>query len=143
MQKSYLEDSTRKLIQHWQCLRPNHVRLFIFSPQFEPFTDINTAAVAASRTESSLAPLRAIQHRDSLGQTIGMRCLDCLRNRTYRLISLFVAEPDRSNPTRSRWERPLDTIRSFEAAIDGNYSRKSMVRSGEEATSRVLRMFNC
>ena len=36
-----------------------------------------------------------------------------------------LADPDRSNPTRSRWERPLDTIRAFEAAIDGNYARKS------------------
>lgn len=40
------------------------------------------------------------------------------------------ADPDRSNPTRSRWERPLDTIRSFEAAIDGGYNRKSYIRSG-------------
>ena len=32
-----------------------------------------------------------------------------------------------TNPTRSRWERPLDTIRSFEAAIDGGYSRKSSI----------------
>lgn len=31
------------------------------------------------------------------------------------------ADPDRSNPTRSRFERPLDTIRSFEAAIRGTY----------------------
>lgn len=30
-----------------------------------------------------------------------------------------IAEPDRSNPTRSRHERPLDTIRSFEAAAYG------------------------
>ncbi|KAJ3955241.1 hypothetical protein N0V92_008236 [Colletotrichum tropicale] len=51
--------------------------------------------------QTSLAPLRAIQHKDGLGNPI--------------------AEPDRSNPTRSRWERPLDTIRSFEAAIDGGY----------------------
>ena len=34
------------------------------------------------------------------------------------------ADPDRSNPTRSRWERPLDTIRSFQAAADGNYDRR-------------------
>nr|XP_036585571.1 uncharacterized protein CTRU02_04432 [Colletotrichum truncatum]KAF6795622.1 hypothetical protein CTRU02_04432 [Colletotrichum truncatum] len=59
-----------------------------------------TAAVQAM-TKSSLAPLRSIQHKDNLGNPI--------------------AEPDRSNPTRSRWERPLDTIRSFEAAIDGGY----------------------
>ncbi|GAO14447.1 hypothetical protein UVI_02031600 [Ustilaginoidea virens] len=39
------------------------------------------------------------------------------------------ADPDKSNPTRNRWERPLDTIRSFEAAIDGGYQRKSMYRA--------------
>lgn len=43
----------------------------------------------------------------------------------HGLIVNKIADPDRSNPTRSRWERPLDTIRSFEAAIDGNYARKS------------------
>lgn len=42
------------------------------------------------------------------------------------------AEPDLSNPTRSRWERPLDTIRSFEAAIDGEYRRRaSQIRSDQ------------
>jgi hypothetical protein len=42
------------------------------------------------------------------------------------------AEPDLSNPTRSRWERPLDTIRSFEAAIDGEYRRRaSQMRSDQ------------
>jgi len=56
-----------------------------------------------------LASIRAIQHKDKEGNPI--------------------ADPDRSNPTRSRWERPLDTIRSFEAAIDGNYSRKSYMRT--------------
>lgn len=41
------------------------------------------------------------------------------------------ADPDRSNPTRNRWERPLDTIRSFEAAIDGGYSnRRSIIGPG-------------
>lgn len=40
-------------------------------------------------------------------------------------------DPDRSNPTRSRWERPLDTIRSFEAAIDGGYrDRRSIIFPG-------------
>jgi hypothetical protein len=46
------------------------------------------------------------------------------------------ADPDKSNPTRSRWERPLDTIRSFEAAIDGQYSsRRSMLRSDSESVA--------
>lgn len=67
----------------------------------------------AATGKSSLAPLRSIQHRDALGNPI--------------------ADPDRSNPTRSRWERPLDTIRSFEAAIDGGYSnRRSIVRTETE-----------
>ncbi|CAI4216195.1 unnamed protein product [Parascedosporium putredinis] len=44
-----------------------------------------------------------------------------------------ISEPDKSNPTRSRWERPLDTIRSFEAAIDGPYRRPTLNRPQSEA----------
>ncbi|OBR15302.1 hypothetical protein CH63R_00482 [Colletotrichum higginsianum IMI 349063] len=69
-------------------------------------------------TKSSLAPLRAIQHKDTTGNPI--------------------SEPDRSNPTRSRWERPLDTIRSFEAAIDGGYrdrDRRQSYRSDAESVA--------
>ncbi|KAL3413499.1 hypothetical protein V8F44DRAFT_179521 [Aspergillus fumigatus] len=33
-------------------------------------------------------------------------------------------DPDLSNPTRPRFERPLETIRSFEAAIEGTYSSR-------------------
>ena len=40
------------------------------------------------------------------------------------------ADPDLSNPTRPRMERPLDTIRSFEAAIDGSYNRRASFRAG-------------
>ncbi|RAL08728.1 DUF2406 domain-containing protein, partial [Aspergillus homomorphus CBS 101889] len=47
---------------------------------------------------SSGFSLRAMQHRDREGKVI--------------------TEPDVSNPTRYRFERPLDTIRSFEAAIE-------------------------
>lgn len=65
------------------------------------------SAVALQST--SLASIRAIQYRDAFGNPI--------------------ADPDLSNPTRSRWERPLDTIRGFEAAIDGNYSRKTYTRA--------------
>lgn len=46
-------------------------------------------------------------------------------------LTTHIADPDKSNPTRNRWERPLDTIRSFEAAIDGGYSRKSLYRAGK------------
>ncbi|KAL2022683.1 hypothetical protein VTK56DRAFT_4764 [Thermocarpiscus australiensis] len=70
----------------------------------------------AATVKSSLSPLRSIQHKDAYGNPI--------------------ADPDRSNPTRSRWERPLDTIRSFEAAIDGGYSnRRSIIRPDTESGS--------
>jgi len=66
--------------------------------------------IAAQLEASTLGSLRAIRPTDIYGNPID--------------------EPDISNPTRPRWERPLDTIRSFEAAIDGEYKRRStMVRT--------------
>ncbi|GAB1198333.1 hypothetical protein APSETT444_007652 [Aspergillus pseudonomiae] len=35
-------------------------------------------------------------------------------------------DPDRSNPTRPRMERPLDTIRGFEAAIEARRRENAM-----------------
>ncbi|UNI15166.1 hypothetical protein JDV02_001729 [Purpureocillium takamizusanense] len=84
----------------------------------DPSLAINEAepsTVAAMMTQTSHVPLRSMQHKDTWGNPI--------------------ADPDKSNPTRSRWERPLDTIRSFEAAIDGGYSRKSMYRSDTESVA--------
>jgi len=78
-------------------------------------------SAVASNVKSSLAPIRAIQHRDHQGNPI--------------------ADPDQSNPTRSRWERPLDTIRSFEAAIDesadgpANFNRRSSYFGGTQVTT--------
>ncbi|KAL9006461.1 MAG: hypothetical protein Q9188_000769 [Gyalolechia gomerana] len=46
------------------------------------------------------------------------------------------ADPDRSNPTRPRLERPLDTIRAFEAAIDGSYERGPNLRAGQRPQAR-------
>ncbi|PKS06361.1 hypothetical protein jhhlp_007109 [Lomentospora prolificans] len=84
----------------------------------DPTLAMNEAEPAAVQaTERSvLAPLRSVQHKDVYGNPIE-----------------FVAEPDKSNPTRSRWERPLDTIRSFEAAIDGPYRRPPLNRPQSEA----------
>ncbi|KAG9246673.1 hypothetical protein BJ878DRAFT_267360 [Calycina marina] len=68
-----------------------------------------------AKQENKLPSIRELQHFDKQGNPI--------------------SDPDRSNPTRSRWERPLDTIRSFEEAIDGSYSRKSThIRSGTESS---------
>ncbi|XP_044714845.1 uncharacterized protein HRG_11478 [Hirsutella rhossiliensis] len=77
----------------------------------DPSMAINEAepATMAVMEESNHVSLRSMQHKDTWGNPI--------------------ADPDKSNPTRNRWERPLDTIRGFEAAIDGGYSRKSLIRS--------------
>jgi hypothetical protein len=83
----------------------------------DPSLAINEAEPAeiAAMSETSLAPLRSIAHKDANGNPI--------------------ADPDKSNPTRNRWERPLDTIRSFEAAIEGGYSRKSMTRADTDSVA--------
>ncbi|KAK5790874.1 hypothetical protein VI817_006183 [Penicillium citrinum] len=69
--------------------------------------------------------LRSVQHRDRDGNIIGKTHLypDAIQ-RTQSLT--FLVDPDRSNPTRSRLERPLDTIRSFEAAIDNHRRQDRM-----------------
>ena len=41
------------------------------------------------------------------------------------VLTSIAADPDRSNPTRYRLERPLDTIRSFQAAAEGTSNRRS------------------
>ena len=51
------------------------------------------------------------------------------------LLTFSSADPDLSNPTRPRWERPLDTIRSFEAQIDAEFkTRQAFQRAGSLAT---------
>lgn len=87
----------------------------------DPTLAMNEAepSVEAVMTASSLSPLRSIQHKDAYGNVI--------------------ADPDLSNPTRNRWERPLDTIRSFEAAIEGDYARRSMYRSDTDPSANFSR----
>ncbi|KAF9892904.1 hypothetical protein FE257_000496 [Aspergillus nanangensis] len=69
--------------------------------------------------KSNLGNLREIQHKDQWGNVI--------------------TDPDHSNPTRPRLERPLDTIRSFEVAIYGTHSSRpvSYVKTEPEAGHRV------
>jgi len=107
--------NVNKIDLHETSLEKEAKRLHTKADPTMAISEAEPAEVAASGT-SSLAPLRNIQHKDVYGNPI--------------------AEPDRSNPTRSRWERPLDTIRSFEAAIDGQYtSRKSFLRSDSESVA--------
>ncbi|KAL2797375.1 hypothetical protein BJX65DRAFT_307693 [Aspergillus insuetus] len=66
-------------------------------------SDNKTASTLSGKSDdlaidgAPVVSLGAIQHLDRQGKVI--------------------ADPDRSNPTRPRMERPLDTIRGFEAAI--------------------------
>ncbi|KAK1239656.1 hypothetical protein MKX07_001110 [Trichoderma sp. CBMAI-0711] len=87
----------------------------------DPTLAMNEAepSVEAMMTASSRPPLRSIQHKDAYGNVI--------------------ADPDLSNPTRNRWERPLDTIRSFEAAIEGDFARRSMHRSETDPSANFSR----
>ncbi|KAF2204178.1 hypothetical protein GQ43DRAFT_438168 [Delitschia confertaspora ATCC 74209] len=72
------------------------------STKANPNAAMNEAQpIAAALEKPTLQSLRSFQHKDLNGN--------------------LIAEPDLSNPTRSRWERPLDTIRSFHAAIDNEY----------------------
>ncbi|KAF7714229.1 Uncharacterized protein PECH_002239 [Penicillium ucsense] len=73
--------------------------------------------MAVALEKSNMGSLRAIEHKDQFGNPI--------------------TEPDWSNPTRPRYERPLDTIRSFEAAIYGTYVNNrpgSYIRTDDAAS---------
>ncbi|KAJ4345582.1 uncharacterized protein N0V89_011715 [Didymosphaeria variabile] len=76
--------------------------------------------IAAALEKPTLQSLRSFQHTDKDGVPI--------------------AEPDLSNPTRSRWERPLDTIRSFEAAIDTEYRRRA--HTVRDSSTEVMSGYN-
>ncbi|KAJ5335604.1 hypothetical protein N7541_005428 [Penicillium brevicompactum] len=75
--------------------------------------DPNMALYEQEPTAVNLQPgsrdifsLRSMQHKDREGR--------------------LITDPDQSNPTRSRLERPLDTIRSFDAAIDAHRKQQRM-----------------
>ena len=78
--------------------------------------------------QSTIESLRAYQHKDANGNPISKLPI-VVYGRWYA--DQTVADPDLSNPTRPRFERPLDTIRSFEKSIDQGYKRRSsMIRAG-------------
>lgn len=83
----------------------------------DPTLAMNEAQPATVAMEkSNLGSLRSMQHKDQHGN--------------------IITDPDLSNPTRPRLERPLDTIRSFEAAIDGSYHSRRLSYVTEAAPSR-------
>ncbi|EKG22394.1 hypothetical protein MPH_00255 [Macrophomina phaseolina MS6] len=93
-----------------------HKRHLSDTSKANPNAAMNEAQpIAAALEAPTLGSLRSIQHKDVDGSPI--------------------PEPDLSNPTRSRWERPLDTIRKFEAQIDGEYRRRTGARTEVESNA--------
>ncbi|EED12342.1 hypothetical protein TSTA_003950 [Talaromyces stipitatus ATCC 10500] len=90
----------------------------ILHTKADPTLAMNEAqpATVALLEKSNLGSLRSIQHKDQYGN--------------------IITDPDLSNPTRPRLERPLDTIRSFEAAIDGSYHNRRMSYATDASQSR-------
>lgn len=88
-----------------------------------------TYQIGADNTVT-MGSIRAMQHRDANGEIIGMGSA----NSTLRvnIADLETADPDRSNPTRPRLERPLATIMSFHAAVEGVYGERTYSKSGEK-----------
>lgn len=117
-----LPSSLPKLYSHplssWLQLQSPSSKQKLISIQFALFKRPSPSSLsAASSTRTPKAtPL------------VGTPCRSILCQ-SYANVST-TDEPDLSNPTRPRWERPLDTIRSFERAIDGGYKRRSISRSG-------------
>ena len=104
----------------------------MFLQNFYPaITDRYKVTVANSEVTMG-RPLRDMEHRDLDGNVIGMTF--CQHHIAMAAHDILAVDPDRSNPTRPRLERPLDTIRSFEAAIDGSYSRRQSYRTGRAAS---------
>lgn len=109
--------------------------LNIMPPKFENvnadgLADPTVQPVDAQLLEqATLGSLRKGQHLDANGNVISKRIR--LVRLTRPVTNSSPADPDLSNPTRPRLERPLDTIRSFEKAIDSGYKRRnSMMRGG-------------
>lgn len=102
---------------------PLHARLITCYPEIFP----NAKLVADNVL--TMGSIRAMQHRDANGEIISME--NARTTPRAKLANMKAADPDRSNPTRPRLERPLATIMSFHAAVDGLYGERAYSKSGE------------
>ncbi|KAJ6178472.1 hypothetical protein N7519_008933 [Penicillium mononematosum] len=89
--------------------------------------------------KSNLGSLREIQFKDQYGNVISSYPLAIIGSWDFLANPCFVpADPDLSNPTRPRFERPLDTIRSFEAAINSSYNNnRASYAKADDAASQM------
>ncbi|TID16624.1 hypothetical protein E6O75_ATG11742 [Venturia nashicola] len=74
-------------------------------------------------------PNAAITEMQPMQQQLAESTMVSLRGGQYTdMNGVLITDPDFSNPTRHRGERPLATIRSFEAAIDSEWKRSRAER---------------
>lgn len=102
---------------------PLHARLIACYPE------ISSNGKLAADNVLTMGSIRAMQHRDANGEIISMENARTIP-RYAKLADMEAADPDRSNPTRPRLERPLATIMSFHAAVDGVYGERTYSKSG-------------
>ncbi|KAI4160630.1 MAG: hypothetical protein LQ342_005563 [Letrouitia transgressa] len=99
------------------------------SPTVEDLTE-SPKEKASHRVTSKADPTKAMNEAQPVTQAFEKSTLESLRSMQHKdMHGNLITDPDRSNPTRSRLERPLDTIRSFEAAIDGSFARRPYSRA--------------
>ncbi|KAI5296808.1 hypothetical protein KEM56_005315, partial [Ascosphaera pollenicola] len=79
----------------------------------------------ARRLKSYADPNMAVNQLEPSAMQMEQATMESLSMRQHRdIYGNPIADPDLSNPTRHRLERPLDTVRAFEAAIEESYSTR-------------------
>ncbi|KEF59846.1 uncharacterized protein A1O9_04694 [Exophiala aquamarina CBS 119918] len=92
--------------------------------------ELTESAKDKKRLNTKADPSRALNEATPAEQAQEASTVDDLRLMMHKDVEgNVITDPDRSNPTRSRMERPLDTIRAFNAAAEGTTSRRSSLNS--------------
>ncbi|OAL25090.1 hypothetical protein AYO22_04967 [Fonsecaea multimorphosa] len=92
--------------------------------------DLTETSRDKKRLNTKADPSRAITEATPVEQAQEASTVDDLRTMLHKdSEGNVITDPDRSNPTRHRLERPLDTIRAFNAAAEGTTSRRASMNS--------------
>ncbi len=86
--------------------------------------DVHDPVLSAMNEAQPFEQNQAESKQVSIGQYV-------LNNQIADVFGDTIAEPDISNPTRSRNERPLDTIRKFEYAISGDLGYRDLLETNK------------
>ncbi|EXJ74107.1 uncharacterized protein A1O5_02401 [Cladophialophora psammophila CBS 110553] len=88
--------------------------------------DLTETSRDKKRLNTKADPSKAITEATPVEQAQEASTVDDLRKMSHKdSEGNVITDPDRSNPTRHRMERPLDTIRAFNAAAEGTTSRRA------------------